>query len=124
MRLLISGSRNYNDYEAFKDNILKYYHDTERKTGSHRIDCIISGGARGTDTMAERFADEYNIPKEIYPADWNKYGRSAGPIRNRQMLKEGRIGEVVCFMAKDSRGTADMLQAAIEAGKPAKVIHI
>jgi hypothetical protein len=123
MRLLISGSRDFNDYEFFKKKILEIYHDPERKTGSHRIDYIISGGARGVDKMAERFAREYDIPIEVFPAEWGKHGKSAGPIRNRLMLKQ-KIGEVVCFMAKESLGTKDMLTAAIEAGKPTKVINI
>lgn len=124
MRLLISGSRHYNNYERFRKEILEHYHDPARSNGSHRISGIISGGARGVDKMAERFAAEFDIPIEVYPADWEQYGKAAGPIRNLEMLRKGRIGEVVCFMAPGSRGTKHMLESAIKAGKPAKVIHI
>lgn len=124
MRLLISGSRHFNDYDFFSKKILEHYHDTSRRSGSHRISCIISGGARGVDKMAERFAREQGIPIEVYPADWEQHGRAAGPIRNAQMLREGRVGEVVGFLASNSRGTKNMIEQAIKAGKPVKVIHI
>ena len=74
--------------------------------------------------MAERFAAEQGIPIEVYPANWKQYGSSAGPIRNAQMLREGRVGEVVGFLSKDSRGTKNMIEQSIAAGKPTKVIRI
>jgi hypothetical protein len=123
MRLLISGSRNFKDYTFFREQILKHYHDPSRSNGSHRISCIISGGAEGVDQMAEMFAEEFGIPIEVYPADWNTYGKSAGPIRNQQMLGQ-RIGEVVCFMGPHSRGTRHMMKISIENGKPTKLIRV
>ena len=53
---------------------------------------------------------------ETYPADWDRHGKSAGPIRNRQMLAEGHPDLVVAFPDTVSRGTWDMIGAARHAG--------
>lgn len=123
MRVLVCGSRHLNDYELVKSKLLEL-HCTTKENGKHKIDCIISGHARGADSLGERFAKEYNIPLEIYPADWDKYGKAAGPIRNAQMLKEGRPGLVVAFVAPNSRGTQNMINQSMDAGKPTKVVLI
>ena len=58
---------------------------------------IISGGAAGADSLAEKYAKENYIPITIYPANWPKYGKGAGPIRNKQMLEEGKPTMVVAL---------------------------
>lgn len=85
---------------------------------------IISGMAKGVDTAAVHFAKGHDYKLYEFPADWEKYGKAAGAIRNRQMLKEGRPDLVVAFLAPDSKGTADMVKAATDAGVPVKVINI
>ena len=52
---------------------------------------IIEGGAKGVDSMAKRYALENNIPHDSFSADWNKFGKAAGPIRNNEMSKAGDI---------------------------------
>jgi hypothetical protein len=113
MRVLICGSRHFNDYEKLR-----------RTLASLSISELIHGGARGADTMAETFARNNNIPYRRFNALWDKHGKSAGPIRNRQMLREGCPDLVVAFLAPNSRGTKDMINAAEKAGVPVKVIKI
>lgn len=85
---------------------------------------IIAGGAKGADTAAIDWACINWCPFKEYPADWNKYGKAAGHIRNQQMLDEGKPDLVVAFLAPDSRGTKDMLSRAEKAGIPAKIINV
>ena len=73
---------------------------------------IISGGARGADTLAEEWADENNIPKTIVKADWKTHGKAAGPIRNQQML-DLKPNMVVAFPG--GNGTADMVRRSKKA---------
>ena len=74
------------------------------------IEHVISGHASGADQMAEMWADENRIPLSIDPADWSRHGKSAGPIRNQQMLDEGKPDLVVAFPG--GAGTADMVRRA------------
>jgi predicted Rossmann fold nucleotide-binding protein DprA/Smf involved in DNA uptake len=76
MKLAVVGSRTFNNYEFFKD-----------KLDQLSVAKIISGGARGADQLAERYAKEKGISFEIYSAKWKQYGRAAGPIRNEEIVK-------------------------------------
>src|SRR6266571_1612144 len=75
---------------------------------------IISGGATGVDSAAIDFAHIYFHPCEVYKADWNKYGKAAGFIRNKQMLEEGKPDLVVAFPG--GKGTAMMVMLAKKDG--------
>jgi hypothetical protein len=83
---------------------------------------IIEGCARGADRMAERFAQENNIPLEHYPADWYRFGPSAGPRRNELMLVRGKPRLVVAFDL-GTRGTADMVARARAAGVAVAIVR-
>lgn len=85
---------------------------------------IIEGEARGADTLAKQWAEERYLPVEKYPANWDTHGKAAGPIRNKQMLTEGKPDLVIAFLAPNSRGTANMISQAEKAGVPVKVIHV
>lgn len=108
MRVLVCGGRDY-------DDDVKVY-ETLDWVGVHKdiIDVIISGHARGADSLGEMYADERGIELDIYPAQWNKYGKSAGYRRNTQMLVEGKPDLVVAFPG--GRGTAMMVKIAKDAG--------
>jgi hypothetical protein len=80
---------------------------------NHGIEVLIEGGAPGADFMARKFADWMGIPVETYPADWS-LGKAAGPIRNLQMLEEGRPDLVVAF--EGGAGTRNMVKQARRAG--------
>jgi len=69
---------------------------------------IVSGGARGVDRLGERYARQRGLPCTVFPAQWGKYGKSAGPIRNAEMAKYADYG--VAVWDGESRGTAHMLK--------------
>jgi hypothetical protein len=85
---------------------------------------IVSGGARGADTLAQQVALNLGFEVVVYPAQWDKFGRSAGPIRNRQMADSG-IDMCYAFHADitNSKGTADMLKVCRERGIPYELIE-
>lgn len=103
MRVLICGGREFGNTELFYSTLDTY-----------DITHIISGGARGADRLAEYYAKGKELPITIYPAQWRKYGKSAGPIRNEQMLIEGRPDLIIAFPG--GKGTADMIRRAIDSG--------
>ncbi len=117
-RVIIAGCRYYNNYEQAKAFIDFCLSDIREKNEI----IIISGKARGADTLGERYAKENGFKLEIYPADWEKYGKSAGPIRNRQMAEASDY--VICFWDKKSRGTKSMIDFAQKYNKPIKIKFI
>jgi hypothetical protein len=115
-RLLFCGDRNWTDREP----IAAYMRVLKDRPGSE----ICHGGARGADTIAGEEAAKRGIPVTVYRAEWAKYGKAAGPIRNRRMLNEFRPTQVVAFHAniETSKGTRDMVELAKAAGI-AVVLH-
>lgn len=114
MRVLVCGSRHFNDYEKLK-TVLSAHSDTKE---------IVHGCARGADTLAGRYAKENNLPVHEYPADWDKHGKAAGPIRNTQMLREGTPDMVIAFRGVNSRGTQNMINQAMKAGIETRIYDI
>jgi hypothetical protein len=109
MRLLVCGGRDFENKEGLRA-VLK----------GKDITCLISGGAKGADYLAEQYAIDEGIETDIYPANWKKHRRSAGPIRNRQMIEEGKPDEAIAFPG--GRGTEDMIRQLKKAGIPCTVI--
>lgn len=116
MRVLVCGSRHFNDYSRLAQEL----ETLVRPEWS----LIIHGAAKGADTLAGLWAKAHKIPVQVFPADWATYGKRAGPIRNHQMLREGKPELVVAFIAPDSRGTRSMCNIARQAGVPVKEINI
>ena len=105
--LLVTGSRNWEDFTRLR-NALQPYVDAQW-TLLHG-DC-----PTGADYLANRLWREYNLKVERVPADWNKHGKAAGPIRNQQMVD--RVPNLCyAFPRGDSRGTWDCLTRAAKAG--------
>ena len=88
--------------------------------GLSNDDTIISGGAPGVDTMAAEAARRQNLRSIVFSADWDTHGRSAGPMRNLQIVEAA--DEVVAFWNGTSRGTLNTAIQALAAGKSATVI--
>lgn len=107
MRVLVCGGRDYNDYDRVEDVLNTIW----RADGDYEI---IHGCARGADSLADRYALQYNVLAHPYPAKWDEHGRAAGPIRNQQMLDEGKPDLVVAFPG--GRGTEHMIKIAQDAG--------
>jgi hypothetical protein len=71
-------------------------------------DCIISGGAKGVDSMAEKHAKNHSIKMIVYRSDWGKYGKTAGLIRNTDIIKDAT--HVLALPTDKSIGTYDSIQ--------------
>ena len=104
VRLAVVGSRTFNDY-ALMCEVL----------GRFEIIEVISGGARGADALAERYAHERGLPIRVFPADWDTHGKSAGFLRNREIM--AAADEVVAFWDGRSSGTQHAIELARTSGK-------
>ena len=116
-RLIVAGSRDFNNYELLKqkcDSLLS------QKRLTHSI-VIISGTARGADRLGEQYAAERGYRVERFPADWNRDGIAAGPIRNSQMA--AHADALVAFWDGKSRGTRDMIEKAKERNLPVRIVR-
>ena len=113
MRLLVTGDRTWKD-EGLIHAFLTIYADTYPDL------VIIHGGANGADSIAGDIAESMEIKTLEFRADWDRHGRAAGPIRNQQMLDEGKPNAVVAFHKnlQSSRGTLDMVRRARKANLP------
>ena len=100
IRLIVAGSRCFDDYDLLKSQI------NEIKV-KYEIVEIVSGTARGADRLGELYAKEHNIPVKRFPADWDRYGKAAGYIRNVQMAEYADA--CICFSINYSRGTEHMI---------------
>lgn len=83
---------------------------------------LVSGAARGADTFGEEYADYHNIPKLIFPTQWDKYGCRAGFIRNVDIIKNSDV--CIAFWDDVSHGTAHDLELCQEYNKTCWVYHI
>jgi hypothetical protein len=108
-RVLVCGGRDYSD-RRYVYEVLDAAH------AANPIIMLIAGGANGADALAVDWARMTQVPQLVYPADWEKHGRKAGPLRNQQMLDEGKPHMVIAFPG--GRGTADMVKRADAAGVP------
>ena len=117
MRVLICGGREYNGYLHFASVMAKI----EAEHGP--FEAVIHGGAKGADWCAHLWANSPAGKRaEIeFKADWTTHGRKAGPIRNQQMIDEGRPDLVVAFPG--GRGTADMVKRAQQANITTRIIE-
>jgi hypothetical protein len=113
MRVLVCGGRDFRDRDWLYAVLTKIH-------TAQGIDTIIHGGARGADTLAGMFAKDFGFNIQIYPADWKRHGRSAGPIRNNTMLIEGKPNLVVAFPG--GHGTANMIKQAQVVGVRTMVV--
>lgn len=114
MILLVCGSRGFGK-DANGKTCLAHFHlmnGVLRPYLAHSGLTIIHGGAQGADDLAGRWALKNKVPTIVFPAKWNLHGKAAGPIRNTQMLVEGKPDEVVAFWDQKSKGTADMIKQA------------
>ncbi len=110
IKIAIVGSRDFVNFEEFKEKIGPIFLEL-----SGNIDCIISGGAKGTDSLAEEYAKVNKINTVIYRPDWKKYGRGAGIVRNKVIIENSDL--VIAFLKNNSRGTSNSIKVAIELKK-------
>jgi hypothetical protein len=110
MRVLICGARDFDDPEAIEKLIATFSSDT----------VVIHGCADGADTMAGIFAKRYGLEVLEFPARWDIHGKAAGPIRNKEMLDDGKPSKIYAFYRNKfiSKGTRNMVMQARKAGIP------
>lgn len=109
-KVLICGSRDYSDEKKI-ERVISYL---------PKGTVVIHGAAKGADSIAGKIAEEVGLKVESYPADWKKYSKAAGPIRNRKMVVEGKPDLVIAFYSnkKESKGTKNMVFQANKEGIP------
>ena len=105
MRTIIAGSRSITDYAVVEEAVA---------ASGFRPSVVLSGAARGVDTLAFDWGWEQGVPVESYPADWKKLGKHAGAIRNQIMAE--RADALIAVWDGRSRGTADMIAKAKRRG--------
>lgn len=114
IRIIIAGSREFNDYSLLCKHMSTIIADREFTECSNIS--IISGAARGADTLGEKYAKDKYLNLQKMPANWNEYGKRAGYIRNEKMAKyaseDDSIGMLVAFWNGKSRGTKHMIDLA------------
>ena len=113
MKVIIAGGRDIHDYQLVLDAI---------EEANIRIDVVVSGGAKGVDALGERYADEMNLTLHVYPADWARNGRAAGPLRNAKMAEHADA--LIAIWDGKSRGTKNMIETARKRGLVVYVKHV
>ena len=109
-RVIIAGCRNFYNYVTLKDRC-EYY--LQNKMQTHNV-IIVSGHASGADSLGEKFAADHNLQCELHPADWERHGKAAGPIRNAEMAEVADA--LIAFWDGQSRGTKSMIDLAKRKG--------
>ena len=119
IRIIIAGSRDFNDYPKLNEEVFRILLKVNMKYGIDKEQFeIVSGHARGADLLGERFADQYGIKKKVFPVtreEWNRFGKSAGYRRNAEMARyavDNSIGILIAFWDKKSNGTKSMIELA------------
>lgn len=110
-RVIVCGSRRWRDRDAIVNRLFKLPADTT----------IVHGNAQGADRIAHQEAQKLGLLVEPHPADWERYGKTAGPIRNKLMAD---LGADLCIAFWDglSTGTRNMIDQAEKVGIPVEVI--
>lgn len=109
-KVAVVGSRSFDDYRLLCETLDQF----------SDIECIISGGAIGADSLAARYAKEHNITLKVYVPDWS-LGKHAGMLRNTLIVD--RCDVVIAFWDGESKGTNDSINKAKKMNKPCKIVY-
>lgn len=115
MKLAIIGSRGFDNY-VFVERTL------DRLFGNSKIDLIISGKAKGADTLGQLYSTNKKIPFKPFPPDWDTYGKGAGFKRNRDIIEACDV--VIAFWDGVSRGTEQALTVARELRRHTVIVYV
>lgn len=113
MKTIIAGGRNVTTYSFVEEAV---------KQSGFSITEVVSGCARGADTLGEMWANKHNVPLSMFPADWHNLGKKAGHVRNCQM---GDYAEaLIALWDGQSRGTKHMIDYATKKGLKVFVYYV
>ena len=115
MKVVIAGSRTFIDYAVLRERC-------DIILDGEDVEAILCGECRGADMMGKDYALERGIDVESYPADWKKYGRAAGAIRNKQMAQNADL--LIAFWDGKSKGTKMMIQFMQLKGGRVEIVHV
>lgn len=111
MKLIIAGSRAFTDADFMEEMLEGFIPDVSK---------VVCGKARGADTLGEQWAILHNIPVKAFPADWNRYGKSAGFRRNQEMAEYADT--LAAFWDGESHGTKHMIRIMGDLKKPVYIM--
>ncbi len=114
-RVIVAGGRDFADYKLLSEMMDEYL---SKVTDDIFIVC---GQARGADTLGEQYAKEHGYQVNYFPANWNRFGKSAGYIRNTEMAKNADA--LVAFWDGASLGTKHMIATAEQLGLDVRVVR-
>lgn len=114
-RVIIAGIRSFTNYELLKVNMGRLLQNINEEIS------IVCGTARGADRLGEKYAKENKFHVAYFPADWDKYGRAAVYIRNKEMAQNADA--LVAFWDGNSRGTKSMIDLAKEYNLAVRVLQ-
>lgn len=117
--VLVCGDRKWDDQEVV-DQVVYLL---KRR---YKVHTLVEGEAAGADTQGRLAGEKYGMTIKAFPAEWHKFGRGAGPIRNAQQLREGKPDIVVAFHDDlyNSKGTLDMVKKAMASERDIIVIVV
>jgi hypothetical protein len=111
--LAVIGGRSFQDYACLSRHV-------QRLMGLYNVHTLVSGGASGTDRLAERFARENGLPMLVLLPDWS-LGPGADLLRNKEIVEKADY--VLAFWNKRSKGTSNTIQRAKKTGKRLRVVY-
>ena len=113
MKFAIIGSRIFNDYGILR-NFADYFIDSDD-------DSIVSGGAKGADSLGYQYAKDNGLDYTLFAANWDEFGKSAGFRRNQQIVDACDM--VLAFWDGVSKGTQDTINKAKKVKKPTFIVY-
>jgi hypothetical protein len=113
MKLAIVGSRSFCNEELLEKSL---------ESLKERVTMVVSGGAKGADSLAESWANKYGIPTKVFKPDWQKYGRGAGMIRNKDIIES--CDQCVAFWDGKSKGTENSISLCKKLNKKLTIVRI
>lgn len=138
LRLIIAGSRDFNDYELLEKEVDNYLLSVLEKLDVNMYNQylltvltgeifslpieIVSGGARGADRLGEKYAEKRGLFIKRFIPNWNENGRGAGYIRNEEMAKYAT--DAIIFIFQNSKGSTHMSKIAKKHNLGLKVINL
>lgn len=125
LRIVVAGNRTFDDQARADAELDAALAEIAAKGPIESVE-FVSGGCRGADALGEAYARKRGWPITVMPAEWEKYGRAAGPIRNAEMLDYARAEtpRLVAFWDGRSHGTRDVIARANEKGVPTKIVYL